>query len=501
MSTSAGRVLIIPKGDYNAATTYAMLDMVYYNGSSYVCKQPSTGNLPTNTTYWQIMTGDISGKMDKANPTGTGSFSLNRKASTTVGTNSFAEGNNCTASGSYSHAEGDGTVASEMYSHAEGTSTTASAMAAHAEGESTSATGSYSHAENSMTRATGYASHSEGDHTLASGDQSHAEGFYTQAGYDNQHVSGIYNDNKATTLFEVGNGESSFNRSNAFEVYSDGSISTDNGTTKVKLENLVSQSQALTNYVTETGVKNVLSIGSIKALNYTGTWSGNTYTKNGITTTVNSDGTLSFNGTASDDVSITLAEDITVDKDEIISGCPAGGATAKYFLAFEKKTTPWTRYATDLGEGATITTRTSADNVVYFRVRSGQTVSNLLVSPMIRDASIADDSYQPYAKTNVELTQDVAGIEGLLANAIGKEITAATAWSDLENMGTYVMNGVPFTGNWSIVLVLKRNENTGVQIAFRVGNASDVSSSYVAYRMYYTGTWSNWAAVNATNMT
>ena len=60
------------------------------------------------------------------NPTGTGSFSLNRKADTTIEINSFAEGNNTTASGFASHAEGDGTTASNDSSHAEGQSTTAS---------------------------------------------------------------------------------------------------------------------------------------------------------------------------------------------------------------------------------------------------------------------------------------------------------------------------------------------------------------------------------------
>ena len=60
---NAGRVLMIPKGDYNAATTYEMLDCVYYNGRSYVCKQTSTGNAPTNTTYWQVMTPDSSAEI------------------------------------------------------------------------------------------------------------------------------------------------------------------------------------------------------------------------------------------------------------------------------------------------------------------------------------------------------------------------------------------------------------------------------------------------------
>ena len=60
---NAGRVLMIPKGDYNAATTYEMLDFVYYQGRSYVCKQTSTGNVPTNTTYWQALTGDASAEI------------------------------------------------------------------------------------------------------------------------------------------------------------------------------------------------------------------------------------------------------------------------------------------------------------------------------------------------------------------------------------------------------------------------------------------------------
>lgn len=55
MSTSAGRVLMIPKGDYDAEETYTMLDVVSYQGKSYVAKQTTTGNAPTNTTYWQLM--------------------------------------------------------------------------------------------------------------------------------------------------------------------------------------------------------------------------------------------------------------------------------------------------------------------------------------------------------------------------------------------------------------------------------------------------------------
>ena len=43
------------KGTYNAGTAYAVDDVVSYNGSSYVCILASTNNLPTNTTYWNVM--------------------------------------------------------------------------------------------------------------------------------------------------------------------------------------------------------------------------------------------------------------------------------------------------------------------------------------------------------------------------------------------------------------------------------------------------------------
>lgn len=43
-----------PTGAYNNSTAYSIGQGVSYNGSSYVCIQDTTGNLPTNTTYWQL---------------------------------------------------------------------------------------------------------------------------------------------------------------------------------------------------------------------------------------------------------------------------------------------------------------------------------------------------------------------------------------------------------------------------------------------------------------
>lgn len=43
------------QGAYAGGTAYVKDDVVSYNGSSYVCILASTGNLPTNTTYWNVM--------------------------------------------------------------------------------------------------------------------------------------------------------------------------------------------------------------------------------------------------------------------------------------------------------------------------------------------------------------------------------------------------------------------------------------------------------------
>src|SRR6056300_390233 len=43
------------KGAYAGGTAYAVDDVVSYNGSSYVCTAASTGNLPTDTNFWDQM--------------------------------------------------------------------------------------------------------------------------------------------------------------------------------------------------------------------------------------------------------------------------------------------------------------------------------------------------------------------------------------------------------------------------------------------------------------
>ncbi len=54
-TVNIGNIKFTWKGAYNASTAYAVDDIVSNDGSSYVCILASTGNLPTNTTYWNKM--------------------------------------------------------------------------------------------------------------------------------------------------------------------------------------------------------------------------------------------------------------------------------------------------------------------------------------------------------------------------------------------------------------------------------------------------------------
>lgn len=176
---------------------------------------------------------NIDTKMNKENPEGTGSFSLNRKSGSTVGNYSFAAGYDAVASGEYSFsvgeettasgqhsfAVGDGSVASGKYSVAFGNNGHASAGYSYVEGYACTATKEAAHAEGWNTKANGNYSHAEGYITYANGDYSHAEGLSTKAASDHQHVQGKYNieDTSDTYAHIIGNGTYN-NPSNAHTV-------------------------------------------------------------------------------------------------------------------------------------------------------------------------------------------------------------------------------------------------------------------------------------------
>lgn len=126
--------------------------------------------------------------------------------------------------GNYSTAEGYNNSAENYCSHAEGRDNGAEGYCAHAEGYNGNADGYAAHSEGDSCHAYGGRSHAEGYHTTADASYTHAEGYNTYAAYNYQHVCGKYNDYNSQALFQVGNGTSTSNRKNAFEIYESGAI-------------------------------------------------------------------------------------------------------------------------------------------------------------------------------------------------------------------------------------------------------------------------------------
>ncbi|PWK19675.1 tail fiber domain-containing protein [Xanthomarina spongicola] len=155
-----------------------------------------------------------------------------------TGTNSISIGYNNRANGSYSVALGYNTEANQTYAVAMGESTVSSGISSVAMGAETTASGNGSFAMGDSNIASGNTSVALGIITQASGDYSLAMGNNVQVssfaasalGYnlinDDSYatVVGQNNDNTTTSsaLFQVGNGVSTANRTNAFTVFRNG---------------------------------------------------------------------------------------------------------------------------------------------------------------------------------------------------------------------------------------------------------------------------------------
>ena len=142
------------------------------------------------------------------------------------------------------------------------------------------------------------------------------------------------------------------------------------------------------------GAKNILPNGA------------STVTTNGITFTVNSNGSVKATGTASADAVLVLSSSFYVGngKKVILSGCPSGSSTSKYYIQMTNANGT-TGKGNDIGSGVTITA--DADNLgCRIIVKKNQALGSTGVTfyPMVRPANIRNSSYVPYAMTNNELT-------------------------------------------------------------------------------------------------
>lgn len=136
-----------------------------------------------------------------------------------------------------------------------------------------------------------------------------------------------------------------------------------------------------------------------------------TKTYNGITFTDNGDGTIAVDGTASSDAVFYFANKkyfIPSGNSFYLSGCPVGGSGLSYdivFVTFDENNTTIDVY-NDVGKGKHISVSGNAKTTsVYIRIRSGQTISNLIFRPQL-ELGTTPTPYEPYHGAECTITPD-----------------------------------------------------------------------------------------------
>ena len=135
-----------------------------------------------------------------------------------------------------------------------------------------------------------------------------------------------------------------------------------------------------------------------------------TQTINGVTFTVNNDGSITANGTCNGEgtaFTIKVKPKLEDDVQYILTGCPKNSGAILFYSSNVDVV------YNDYGDGVQFTklnytTYPSASVGIY--VPNGTTLNDAIFKPMIRLASDTDDTFQPYSMTNQEITPYVQAI-------------------------------------------------------------------------------------------
>lgn len=158
-----------------------------------------------------------------------------------------------------------------------------------------------------------------------------------------------------------------------------------------------------------------------------------------VTFTDNGDGTITADGTASGNALFGMrlaTENFVFAKGKYTLSQPQGASRSTYRIyidgyvngSYSKSFITGVETSFEITESDVATYTSYAISLVVY---SGTTINNITIAPMIRYASDTDSTYQPYAKTNKQLTDDVALLESGKANTdmVAADFDAATSYT------------------------------------------------------------------------
>lgn len=197
--------------------------------------------------------------------------------------------------------------------------------------------------------------------------------------------------------------------------------------------------------------------GSIKLHKITGknliVPTAQTQTVNGVTFTVNNDGTITANGTATGYVNYTISHVVPLNKGDtyVLTGCPSGGGSTTYEMCMAGV------YAHDYGTGAVHKPTSNMTVDVRIIIHSGVAI-NKTFSPMLRNVykpieeygkNILTPTFRKVTTNGLTFTENLDGTVIVSGTATATTSFYMLTGYTFEAGKTYKLTGCPSGGNMS----------------------------------------------------
>lgn len=199
----------------------------------------------------------------------------------------------------------------------------------------------------------------------------------------------------------------------------------------------------------QTNIQNVvkrleMSVGSainLLSCGGAGYSDGLSKTHQGITYTVNPDGSITADGTATGTSRFYIDSNLQLEYGKVywISGCPAGGAASTYRLRCDCVNSTAT-FVQDTGEGKSCSP-SAADRALrrlFIMINSGVTVNNLKFYPMVIEGTEPMSYISPATARDEDARSDISD----LRSAISDISTTISVISDIQTEIDSLKNGV-----------------------------------------------------------
>lgn len=195
-------------------------------------------------------------------------------------------------------------------------------------------------------------------------------------------------------------------------------------------------------------------------------------TVNGVTFTVNDDGTVTANGTATSDATFATGH-FTILANQIYryTGCPKGGSESTYYVRASG-------FSNDYGSGLAISCPYDFDSAQIITIKSGYTANNLLFKPMVSEGSTVLP-YEPYFEGLRSAPVTEIESEGVnlcpVASITTQEIASGQiAISNITRHGTYTLSAdiTKYADDTAT------NTRVSIVVAYTDGTTTSVNSAF-----------------------